>query len=148
VEGTVAEGQDVITTRLGNLLSARLERQNEGGTMMVKRGTVSFGAQDKSRVSNKAKKLSRGKDGPSTGPGAGVWLVGDLPELSVEGWDGLAGGAGKAGKNNDTTAGDSTFPIAGANLHIGKLAGYGQSFSALHVTAARRGRRIGCAAVR
>ncbi|HEY8887841.1 MAG TPA: AsmA-like C-terminal region-containing protein, partial [Gallionella sp.] len=150
VESSVAEGQDVITARLGNLLSARLERQNEGGAMMIKRGTVSFGTRDKSPVSKKVQKLSRGKDG--------VWLVGDLPELSVEGWGNLAGGAGKAVKNNDTTAGVSTIhsvkppnnagqpadygsalPIAGANLHIGKLTGYGQSFSALHVTAARRG---------
>lgn len=146
-EGSVAEGQDVITARLGNLLSARLERQNENGAMMIKRGTVSFGAQDKSPLSKEVQKLSRGKGGPlrqssgqpSTGLRTGVWLVGNLPELSLEGWGNLAGGAGKAGKNNDTAAGVSTMPIAGANLHIGKLTGYGQSFSALHVTAARRG---------
>lgn len=150
VEGSVAEGRDVITARLGNLLSARLERQNENGAMMIKRGTVSFGAQSKSPASKKTKKPSRGKDG--------VWLVGDLPELSVEGWGSLAGSAGKAGKNNGTSTGVSTthsakppnnagqaagygpaLPIAGANLHIGKLTGYGQSFSALHVTVARRG---------
>ena len=150
VEGTVAEGQDVITASLGNLLSARLERLNEGGTMMVKRGTVRFGAQDKSHASNKTKKPSRVKDG--------VWLFGDLPELSVQGWGGLAGGAGKAGKNNGTTAGGSAshsaksadnvdqaagygmvLPIAGANLHIEKLTGYGQHFSGMHVIARRRG---------
>ena len=139
VEGSVAEGRDVITARLGNLLSARLERQNESGAMVIKRGTVSFGAQDKSPASKKEKKPSRGKDGPSTGLRTGVWLVGNLPELSLEGWGNLAGGAGKAGKSNGTTAGVSTMPIAGANLHIGKLTGYGQSFSALHVAAARRG---------
>ena len=63
-EGSVAEGQDVITVRLGNLLSARLERQNENGAMMIKRGTVSFGAQDKSPLSKEVQKLSRGKGGP------------------------------------------------------------------------------------
>jgi uncharacterized protein (TIGR02099 family) len=124
VEGSVAEGRDVITVRLGNLLSARLERQNENGAMMVKRGTVSFGVQDKSPASKKVKKPSRVKDG--------VWLAGDLPEVSVEGWGSLAGGTGKAGHG-------PALPIAGANLHIGKLTGYGQSFSALHVTVARRG---------
>jgi uncharacterized protein YhdP len=150
LEGTVAEGQDVITASLGNLLSARLERQNQGGTMMVKRGTVSFGARGKSHASNKSKKLSRGRDG--------VWLFGDLPELSVEGWGGLAGGADKAGKSNGKIAGVSAshsakpadnidqaagygtvFPIAGANLRIEKLTGYGQRFSKIHVTAGRRG---------
>ena len=147
---TVIQGRDVITARLGNLLRARLERQNDGGEMKIRRGTVSFGGNDKSPASIKAKKLSRGKDG--------VWVVGDVPELSVEGWGKLAGSAGKAGKNIDTTAGVSSthsakprniagqaagygpaMPIAGANLRIGKLTGYGQSFSALHVTAARRG---------
>ncbi len=149
VEGTVTEGKDVITASLGKLLSARLERQSEGGTMMVKRGTVSFGTQGKSHASNKTKtkKRSRGRDG--------VWLFGDLPELSLEGWESLAGGADK---NNGKTADDSAsrsakladsvdqaagygtvFPIAGANLRIEKLTGYGQHFSGIHVTAGRRG---------
>lgn len=149
-EGTVAEGQDVITASLGNLFSARLERQNQGGTMMVKRGTVGFGARGKPHASNKTKKPSRGRDG--------VWLSGDLPELSVEGWGGLAGGADNGSKskgksagasanhsakpadNADQTAGyGTTFPIAGANLRIEKLTGYGQRFSKIHVTAGRRG---------
>jgi uncharacterized protein YhdP len=157
-ESAVIQGRDVITARLGNLLSARLERQNDGGQMMIKRGTVSFGDKGKSPVSKKLKKPSRSKDGPSTGLRTGVWLAGYLPELSVQGWGALAGGAGKAGKNIEKTAGVSAtrsakppgdagqasgyglaLPIAGANLRIGKLTGYGQSFSALHVTAARRG---------
>ncbi len=123
-EATVAEGKDVITARLGNLLSARFERQKQNGTMTIKRGMVSFGARDQSAPAQKANRPSRVKDG--------VWLAGDLPELSVEGWGDLAGGAGKAGYG-------PPLPIAGANLHIGKLTGYGQTFSALHVTIARRG---------
>src|ERR1019366_7302094 len=66
VEGSVAEGQDVITAQLGNLLSARLARRDENGTMVIKRGTVNFGAQDKSLESKRMRELSRGKDGPST----------------------------------------------------------------------------------
>jgi uncharacterized protein YhdP len=141
VEGTVAEGQDVITASLGKVLSARLERKNEGGTMVIKRGTVSFGDENKSRAYNKTKKSSRAKDG--------VWLFGNLPELSVEGWGGLADGDGKpAGTSashsakaaDNVAAGYGTlFPIAGANLRIEKLTGYGQHFSKIHVTAGRRG---------
>jgi uncharacterized protein YhdP len=122
VEGSVAEGQDVITAQLGNLLSARLARRNENGAMVIKRGTVNFGAQDKSLESKRVQELPRGKDG--------VWLVGSLPALSVQGWEGLAGGTGKAGP---------ALPIAGVNLRIEKLTGYGQSISALHIDAAKRG---------
>ena len=129
VEGSVAEGQDVITAQLGNLLSARLARRDENGTMVIKRGTVNFGAQDKSLESKRVRELSRGKDGPSTELRTGVWLVGSLPVLSVQGWEGLAGGAGKAGP---------ALPIGGVNLRIGKLTGYGQSISALHIVAAKR----------
>jgi uncharacterized protein YhdP len=149
VESTVVPGRDVITARLGNLLSARLERQNDGGAMTIKRGMVSFGAPDKSPASKRVRKLSRVKKD-------GVWLVGNLPELSVEGWGGLAGVAGKKAESKGTGASaihsgkspknagqvagyGSALPIAGANLHIEKLTGYGQSISALHVTAARRG---------
>src|SRR5471032_1769086 len=68
VEGSVAKGQDVITAQLDNLLSARLARRDESGAMVIKRGTVNFGAQDKSLESKRVQGLSRGKDG--------VWLVG------------------------------------------------------------------------
>ena len=131
VEGAVAEGQDVITAQLGNLLSARLARRNENGAMVIKRGVINFGnnfgAQDKSLESKKMQELSRGKDG--------VWLAGSLPVLSVQGWEGLAGGAEKA----DSGKSGPALPIAGANLLIEKLTGYGQSISALHINAARRG---------
>jgi uncharacterized protein (TIGR02099 family) len=146
VEGSVAEGQDVITAQLGNLLSARLERRDESGAMVIKRGVVNFGIQDKSPELKRVQKLSRGKDGllrqssgqaastgsgqASTGLRTGVWLVGSLPVLSIQGWEGLTGGAGKAGP---------AFPIAGVNLRIEKLTGYGQSVSALHIVGAKRG---------
>ncbi|MGB9094541.1 MAG: AsmA-like C-terminal region-containing protein, partial [Gallionella sp.] len=143
---------DVITARLGNLLSARLERQNQGGAMVVRRGVVSFGATDKPPPSTIARKSLRVR----TGRNEGVWLVGNLPELSLQGWGGLAGSAGKvtaAGGSGVAAshaanlpgsaaraAADGTRPvIAGANLHIGKLSGYGQHVGAVHVTANRRG---------
>ena len=57
------------------------------------------------------------------------------PILSIQGWEGLAGGAGEAGAGISGSA----LPIAGVNLRIEKLTGYGQSISALHIDAAKRG---------
>ncbi|MGA7595401.1 MAG: AsmA-like C-terminal region-containing protein [Gallionella sp.] len=144
--------RDVITARLGNLLSARLERRNQDGVMVVRRGVVSFGDSDKSPPSAIARKSLRVR----TGRNDGVWLVGSLPELSLQGWGGLAGSAGKTAAAGGTgvaassaekspvsttrMAGDGSRPvIAGANLHIGKLSGYGQQVGAVHVIATRRG---------
>ena len=144
-ESTAEPGRDVITARLGNLLSARLERQDEGGGMMIKRGEVRFGVPDKFSESRRVSRSSRGKHGSNDG----VWLVGNLPELSVEGWGGLAGAdetsadstgsANPSGSSAKSADLGSEFPVAGANLHIGKLTGYGQSVGAVHITAARRG---------
>lgn len=127
VESAVAEGQDVVTVKLGNILNARLERYDEKGAMVIRRGTVDFGARVSLPAAKKARKLPRVKDG--------VWLVGSLPELSVQGWEGLAGGAEKAGAGIS----GSPLPIAGVKLRIDKLTGYGQSISALQIDAARRG---------
>ncbi len=127
VESPVVDGQDFITAHLGNLVSARLVRRNENGAMLIKRGTVNFGAQDKSLESKKSQDLSRGKDG--------VWLVGSLPVLSVQGWEGLISGAGNAGAG----VSGPVLPIAGINLHVDKSTGYGQSISNLHIDAAKRG---------
>ncbi|MGA7749448.1 MAG: DUF3971 domain-containing protein [Gallionella sp.] len=122
VEASVAEGQDVITARLGDIFSARLLRRDENGVLAIKRGVVNFGAGEQPPESRRMQKTSRGKDG--------VWLVGSLPVLSIQGWEGLAGGG-------ETSAPE--LPIAGINLHIEKLTGYGQSVSALQIDASRRG---------
>jgi uncharacterized protein YhdP len=122
VEASYVEGRDVITARLGNIFSARLSRRNENGVMAVKSGIVNFGAEDKLLEADWAKRILRGKDG--------VWLVGSLPVLSIQGWEGLTGSV-----ENSV----SGFSIAGINLHIEKLTGYGQSFSSLQIDAAKRG---------
>ena len=93
--------------------------------MVIKRGLISFGAPGDSAEFKRAQRLSRARDG--------VWLVGSLPVLSLQGWEGLTGNTAQA-------AGDvAVLPIAGANLYIEKLTGYGQSISALHIDASRRG---------
>lgn len=116
----VAARRDVLTARLGNLFDAQLSRREENGKMVVRRGLVSFGADDKSAEAKVAGRISRGRDG--------VWLVGSLPVVSIQGWEGLTGGAEKSATG---------FPIAGANLHIAKLTGYGQGISALQIEVAK-----------
>jgi uncharacterized protein (TIGR02099 family) len=122
----IADGQDLITVRLGSLLNARLERSEKKGTMFIKRGTVNFGGLDKLADTSKAKKSSSGAQRNKSG----IWLAGSLPELSLQGWDGLMKGAAKPGQ---------ALPIAGADLRIGKLTGYGQTVKSLHIDAVKRG---------
>ncbi|MDO8262273.1 MAG: YhdP family protein [Gallionella sp.] len=128
----IAEGQDLITARLGSLLDARLERRDKNGAMIIRRGTVNFGGQDKLADTSKAQKRPSGAKLPAKPLRSknGIWLAGNLPELSIQGWEGLMGGSAKSGM---------AFPIAGANLHIEKLTGYGQIVNSLQIDATRRG---------
>ena len=116
----VSNGRDIITMQLGKLLSARLVRHEEKGAMVIKNGIIDFG--DRNLEQNVRPESFRGK--------GGVWLVGHLPLLSVQGWERLAGKAESAGP---------ALPIGGANLHIDKLEGYGLDISNLRFYAARRG---------
>jgi uncharacterized protein YhdP len=137
VEATVAEGQDVITARLGNIFSARLSRHDKNGVMAVKSGIVNFGADDKLLESKRSKNILRGK--------SGVWVVGRLPLLSLQGWEGLTSGtpresAEKLSAGQPKEAGNvSVLPIARVNLKINKLTGYGLGIGDLHIDASRRG---------
>ena len=89
--------QDWLSVQYGKLFSAKFLRWDEGGERVVRRGTVNFG--------NAGKWVE--KDG--------VWLVGTMPQLSLEGWGALAG------------ASDGLTPVsfAGADLMIQKISGYG-----------------------
>ncbi len=116
-ESRVADqGQDEIFARLGNLLNARLELSGAGPEMAVKRGVIGFGSQ----VSPE-----------QMGDVQGVWLIGNLPELSLQDWGGLMGGSGGMG--------GSSIPLAGANLVIGKVSGFGMNIEDLSIEAAKRG---------
>ncbi|MDH4285919.1 MAG: DUF3971 domain-containing protein, partial [Gallionella sp.] len=112
-----AGGHDLITAQLGSLLNARLERHKKNGVMLIRRGTVNFGGSGKKADAGKVKKN-------------GVWLMGRLPELSVEGWGDLISGTAKPG---------TSLQVAGASLHIEKLTGYGQVVKSLQLDVARRG---------
>ncbi|HEX5364614.1 MAG TPA: DUF3971 domain-containing protein, partial [Gallionella sp.] len=110
----VTEGQDAIEFQLGKLLGARLARREENGAMAIKRGVVSLGTQ-----TDTGKWMKRD----------GVWLVGQLPQLSLEGWGDLLGAAGGA----------SDLPIAGADFRVAKVSGFGAQINDLGVEASRRG---------
>ena len=60
----------------------------------------------------------------------GLWVIGTLPHLALEGWGGVAevlqGGEGEP------------IEIAGVDLQIQKLSGYGNSINDLHISAASR----------
>lgn len=125
-KANIADGQDLITAQLGGLFDARLERRAKKGAMLIRRGTVIFGGPDKLAGAAKTKKHAA----ETRRYKSGIWLAGSLPELSLQGWDGLIGDAAKAGQ---------ALPIAGASLNIGRLTGYGQAVKALHVDAVKRG---------
>ncbi|MBI3222521.1 MAG: TIGR02099 family protein [Nitrosomonadales bacterium] len=123
---SIAEGQDAITVQLGKLLGARLARREENGAMVVKRGTISFGGQakwpDGPTAPERQAGYMRGKEG--------VWLVGTLPMLSLQGWGGLLGADG---------GGQSILPVVGMDLRIAKVNGYGLNVNALNVSGGKRG---------
>lgn len=110
----IADGQDVITGQLGKLARMRLVRSEENGVSAIRRGVIGFG--------EKMPGESRSAEARN-----GVWLTGNLPVLSLQGWDGLASGSG------------ASLPISGANLHIDRLTGYGMGFNDLQINAAKRG---------
>ncbi|MGC2049813.1 MAG: YhdP family protein [Gallionella sp.] len=116
----VSNGRDIITMQLGKLFSARLVRHEENGAMVIRHGIINLG--DRNLEQNVRPESVRGK--------GGVWLLGHLPLLSVNGWERLLGNSGKAAP---------ALPIGGANLRIDKLEGYGLDVSDLRVNAARRG---------
>ncbi len=132
----VTEGQDVITAQLGKLLSARLIRRDENGTMAVRRGIVSFGGENmpagRSRRSGTRRlleQLGAIETSRSRSAATGIWLTGSLPELSLQGWGGLLGAADTGG----------SLPIAGADLAIKRVSGFGMHIDDLYIDASKRG---------
>ena len=126
---SITEGQDVITAQLGKLLSMRLARRDEKGISVIKRGTITFGSQNDPGVKGKRLHALRVSESPRSKDG--VWIAGTLPVLSMQGWEGLAGGnVGQQGL---------ALPIAGASLFIEKLTGYGQTITEMRINVAKRG---------
>lgn len=105
-----------IAVGLGQLLSARAVQKNQNGVDTLKRATINFGGQEKWPEQD------------------GVWLIGSLPELSVQGWKDVFG------KTNEPSAAPANLPgLSGADVRIAKLTGYGYTLKDLHVTANQHG---------
>ncbi|MDD4979264.1 MAG: YhdP family protein [Gallionella sp.] len=114
----LGEGQTYTTVQVGNLLGASVLLQSKDGTPAVKRAAIVFGGQAVSPTRE------------------GIWLSGELPEVSMQGWDGL--------QTDQQSASASLTPpyIDGADLHISKLSGYGHSIAGLNIHASRRGEGV------
>ena len=104
----------------GSLLNANLlQTRDVEGNWNIKRGIVNFG--------NVLQKADRD----------GLWVIGTLPLVSLEGWTGLTG-------TSAANADEESAPInlAGADLVIQKLAGYGNTFNDLHIKANSRNGKL------
>lgn len=111
-EQRVLDGrQGDMSLQYGSLLNAQLSRYQEQGEWKLRRGVVAFGRQ---------------KKWPQR---EGLWLVGEIPHLSVEGWAPLLAAAG----------GEGGPSLEGADVQIKKVTGYGQAMDNLHVSALSRG---------
>jgi uncharacterized protein (TIGR02099 family) len=104
--------QDLISFKYGGLLSARILRREEGGDMIVKRGTLNFGGIAKWQKRD------------------GLWITGTLPQVSIEDWSDVL-----LLPENKTSGGTPPPTIAGADLIIQKLDAYGHSVNGLHILA-------------
>lgn len=107
----IAEQQDQLLLQYGDLLTAKLLRGMQGGERRITRGTVDFG--------NTGRTVNRD----------GVWLVGTIPHLSLQGWGAVDGVGGEHRGGLD---------IRGGRLTIERLSGYGQAASNVHIRARMR----------
>lgn len=128
----IAAGQDSIAAQLGGLINAQLERREKKGVMAIHRGTINLGAEEKPARKSKAQKRPSGAKLVAKTPRSksGVWLTGSLPELSIQGWESMLGGTVKS---------SPALPVAGVDVYIEKLTGYGQIVKSLQIDATRRG---------
>ena len=106
--------QSLLSVQYGALLNANILRaKDKAGVWNIRRGNINF--------ANIAKKSDRD----------GLWISGTLPLVSMEGWGGLLA----SGDNGDA---GTQLSIAGADLLIQKLTGFGNVVNDLHLTASSR----------
>lgn len=92
----LANGQENLTLQLGDILHGRVLRRADG---TLQRGTLQFGGQGAWIEQD------------------GLWITGELPELGLQGWEGVSGSTGQP----------SSLPVSIQQLHIGKLSAYRQA---------------------
>jgi uncharacterized protein (TIGR02099 family) len=106
--------QQLLTLQYGSLLNVNILRQkDEDEVWNIERGIINFG--------NVAQKADRD----------GLWLIGTLPRLSLEGWGVVAGAL------NGSEEGQP-IRLAGADVSIQQLSGYGNRVSDLRIRANTR----------
>jgi uncharacterized protein (TIGR02099 family) len=104
--------QEMLGLRYGSLVDAKLARlRDANGEWNFRRGRIAFGGT------------------ADLGGKNGIWVVGNLPQLSIEGWSGLGLASGGGG----------VLPnIAGIDVTVGKLTGYGNTVNALDIKGSGR----------
>jgi uncharacterized protein (TIGR02099 family) len=113
---SLSEEQDQITVQYGKLGTAKFLRHYEGGEWRTTRGTINFGASEKSPE----KWLDK----------EGIWITGSVPQLALSGWDGLFGTESTGGTEGGR---GSAIGIAGADVLIQHLDAYGYLANDLHM---------------
>jgi uncharacterized protein (TIGR02099 family) len=104
--------QDMLELRYGSLLDAKLLQQlGDAGVWSVRRGRIALGGSS----------AQGGKDG--------IWVVGEIPHVSIEGW----GGAGLSGGE-----GGMLPNVAGVDVVVDKLSGFGSTVNALDIKGSGR----------
>lgn len=104
----ISAGRKAIVLQVGSLLNASLiQFKDKKGASHIRRGIVNFG-----NVPQKADK-------------DGLWVIGTLPQVSLDGWEGLTG--------SDSSSATPPLNIAGTDLVIQKLTGYGYVLNDLHI---------------
>ncbi|MDP1634448.1 MAG: AsmA-like C-terminal region-containing protein, partial [Gallionellaceae bacterium] len=109
---SVSPKQRVLGLRYGKLIDAGLTQQSgANGSWDIRHGRIAFGG-NAARVGRE-----------------GIWVVGSLPLLSLEGWSGLGLDAGESGMLPN---------VAGIDVTLDKLSGYGNTVSDLNIKGSGR----------
>ncbi len=126
----IAAQQDLISAQLGKLVSVQLQRSEENGINVIKRGTINFGSPPNlTDATTSQKSLStQVKTTSSTKLKTGLWVSGRLPVLSLQGWGGLFADSAQ-----------TSIPFAGGNLQVDRLTGYGMNLQNIQIGLAKRG---------
>lgn len=105
---TLPGQHDLLTIKYGDVLGAKILRNQKDGIFQIRRGLVSLGTQG----------AWPDRDG--------LWVTGTLPQLSLDGWGPMLGGKSE---------GPPLISRGGADLRIKKITGYGYSMDDVRIMA-------------
>ena len=107
---TLPGQHDLLTVKYGNVLGAKILRDEKNGIFQIKRGLVSLGSQG----------AWPNQDG--------LWITGTVPEFSLNGWGPLMG----------PSEGSPLISRGGVDLRIKKVSGYGYKMDDVRIMARTR----------